>query len=168
MQVRKEFLEEFVLNSIVKRLNDPDIMSGIVTELLKEQDDSLKNNSTLSMLRNEKAGIDKSMNNLVAALERGIVSKTTNKRLQDLERQQSELERQIQLEQSKQSVMLSGKEIRSFYEQALRLNPQMLLSCLVKEIVLYDDRMEIYYNTPLKGSPDDNRGFLFFPAPELC
>ena len=114
------------------------------------------------MLRNEKAGIDKFLDNLVAALESGIVSKTTNKRLQDLERQQSELERQIQLEQSKQTVMLSGKEIRSFYEQALRLNPQMLLSCLVKEIVLYDDRMEIYYNTPLKGSPDDNRGFLFY------
>ena len=38
----------------------------------------------------------------------------------------------------------------------------MYLSCLVKEIVLYDDRMEIYYNTPLKGSPDDNRGFLFY------
>lgn len=162
MQVRKEFLEEFVLNAIVKRLNDPDIMSGIVTELLKEQDDSLKSNSTLTMLRNEKAGIDKSLDNLVAALESGIVSKTTNKRLQDLERQQSELERQIQLEQSKQTVTLSGAEIRSFYEQALRLNPQMLLSCLVKEIVLYDDRMEIYYNTPLKEGPDDNRGFLFY------
>lgn len=37
----------------------------------------------------------------------------------------------------------------------------MLIECLVKEIVLYNDRIEIYYNTPIRTSPDDNRGSHF-------
>ncbi len=29
----------------------------------------------------------------------------------------------------------------------------MLINCLIKEIVLFDDRMEIYFNSPIKKSP---------------
>ena len=28
--------------------------------------------------------------------------------------------------------------------------------CLIKEIVLFDDRMEIYFNSPIKKSPDES------------
>ncbi len=40
----------------------------------------------------------------------------------------------------------------------------MLINFLVKEIVLYNDKIEIYFNTPIKSSPDDDnsRGFLFY------
>lgn len=43
----------------------------------------------------------------------------------------------------------------------------MLINVLIKEIVVFDDRIEIHYNTPLytnPASPDDknHRGFLFY------
>ena len=90
------------------------------------------------------------------------MSKTTNKRLHELEEQQEALERQILIEKSKTAVKLTEKEIREFYEAALKLEPQMLINYLIKEIVLYDDKIEIYYNSPLKISPDDSRGFSFY------
>lgn len=35
------------------------------------------------------------------------------------------------------------------------------INYLVKQITLYDDRIEIEYNSPIKQSPDNaNRGFL--------
>lgn len=38
----------------------------------------------------------------------------------------------------------------------------MLISYLVKEIIVYEDTIHIYYNTPIMTSPDDNRGFSFY------
>lgn len=37
--------------------------------------------------------------------------------------------------------------------------PQMLISLLVKEITLFNDKMIIQYNTPIANSPDESRGF---------
>lgn len=37
-----------------------------------------------------------------------------------------------------------------------------LFDCLIKEIVLYDDKIEIYFNSPIKLSPDESRGFTFY------
>lgn len=38
----------------------------------------------------------------------------------------------------------------------------MLINYLVDEILLYDDRVEIKYKTPLTIGPDENRGFSFY------
>ncbi len=37
----------------------------------------------------------------------------------------------------------------------------MLINYLVKEIVLFDDAIHIYYNSPLMISPDESQGFSF-------
>ena len=45
----------------------------------------------------------------------------------------------------------------------------MLVNYLIKEIVLFDDRIVIHYNSPIVTSPDEDnlkkdacRGFLFY------
>ena len=60
------------------------------------------------------------------------------------------------------SVKLSAKDIREYYEQALALEPKMLINFLVKEIVLYNDRIEVFVNNPIKISPDDSQGFSLY------
>ena len=52
--------------------------------------------------------------------------------------------------------------MRRYYLTALRQEPQLLISTLVKEILLYDDKMVITYNTPLYKGSDDDRGFSFY------
>ena len=54
------------------------------------------------------------------------------------------------------------KEVREYYEQALRMEPQLLINYLVQKIVLFDDRMEIYYNSPITNSPDDGQCCCFY------
>ena len=66
------------------------------------------------------------------------------------------------LKKSKQTIKLTEKEIKQFYEQALRLEPQMLINYLIKEIILFDDRIEIIFNSPLMYSPDNSQGFTFY------
>lgn len=161
-QIRKEELEECVINAIVDQLSSPDIMDTIVNKLLQLQNTEETANSALTMLLNEKYGVERSLANLVNAIENGIISNTTGKRLQELEKHQEELERQILVERSKRTVKITESEIRQFYEQALKDEPKMLINLLVKEIVLYDDKIKIYYNTPATKSPDESQGFLFY------
>ena len=54
------------------------------------------------------------------------------------------------------------EEIRNFYEADLMQEPQMLINCLVKEIIVFDDAIHIYFNSSLKTSPDDSQGFSFY------
>ena len=35
-------------------------------------------------------------------------------------------------------------------------------SLFIRKIVLYNDKIEIYLNTPLRNGPDDDRGCYFF------
>lgn len=162
--VRKEVLEELVLNTVMEELNAPETIDNIVSGLLQLQDSRIKTNPALSLLLKEQRQTETALNNLVAAIERGILSNTTNKRLHELESRQEELERLILIEKSKTAVKVSEQNIREFYEQALREEPKMLINYLIKEIVLFDDRMEIYFNSPIKKSPDESRGFSFYSS----
>ena len=160
--IRKEDLEECIINVIIQEMSKPEIMDAIVNKLMQLQNAGESANSTLTMLLNEKYGVERSLNNLVNAIENGIVSNTTNKRLHDLEKQQEELERQILVERSKQSIKIPESEIRQFYTQALRAEKRLLVNLLIQEIVLYDDKIEIYFNNPTTKSPDGGQGFLFY------
>lgn len=48
--------------------------------------------------------------------------------------------------------------------QALSLEPKLLINYLIKQITLFDDKIEIQFNAPIKASPDDEsrRDFLFY------
>ena len=97
----------------------------------------------------------------MTAIEQGGTTNTVMKRMRELEARQAELERQILIEKSKTVVKLTETQIKEFYTQALSLEPKLLINYLVKQITLYDDKIEIEYNSPIKQSPDnDNRGFL--------
>lgn len=165
--IRKEILEELVLDKIIAELSRPQIMDSIVQELMRRQEQQAREASALHMILKEKKQVDTALNNLVAAIERGIISNTTNKRLHELETRQAELERQALIEKSKLAVQLPEAIIRKFYTKALEMEPRLLIDCPVKEILLYDDKIEIYFNSPIKpspaeGGPDESRGFLFY------
>ena len=160
--IRKDILEKLVLDKIVSELNRPQIMNAIVANLMQIQELQAKEASALNMILKEKRQTDTALNNLMAAIEQGIISNTTNKRLHELESKQEELERQILIEKSKLAVQLPESTVRKFYTDALKAEPKLLIDCLIKEIVLYDDKIEIFFNSPIKLSPDESRGFTFY------
>ena len=158
--IKKEQLEQTVIDTIVKELNKPEVVRKAVSALTSIQQNYMADDRTLKMLLKEKSAVDKSLQNLVTAVENGIVSNSTNKRLHELEEQQEQLEREIATEQSKQTMVIAEEIIADFYTQALMLEPQMLINYLVKEVVIYDDKIEIYFNSPIT-SPDESQGFSF-------
>ena len=160
--IRKDYLENLILSTVIEELSKPTTLDRIVIGLLAEQEQFIKEHSILNLLLCEKKKTETSIEHMMAAIEQGVITGTTTKRLLALEARQEELDRQILIEKSKSAVRVTGEEIREYYNSALALEAQMLVNYLIKEIVLYDDIIEIYFNKPTRTSPDENRGFSVY------
>ena len=160
--VRKEALEELVLDSVIEAMQDEKTMNALIKGLMQMQDANNKEKTTLKLLLKEKKQTQTALDNIVKAIERGIMSDSTNRRLNELEQQARELDEKIAVERNKVAFLLTEDDMRRYYLTALRQEPQLLISTLVKEILLYDDKMVITYNTPLHEGSDDDRGFSFY------
>ena len=158
---RKDDFENFLFDTIIKQLDKPENLNNIVNHLLKVQDSQHIYNSKLNTLLKEQKEVESSLNNIMLAIEKGIMNNTTNKRMKELETKQEELDKLIILEKNKKISKLSKSDIQDFYKKALQLMPDLLINYLIKKITVYDDKIEITYNTPLKISPDSSQGFLF-------
>lgn len=161
-QVSKELFEEFIMDAIIKELKNPSFKEKMIEELLKAQENNVQENTSLKMLLKEQEGVQMSIDNIVSAVEKGIVSNSTNKRLHDLEEQQEKLTQEIMIEKSKTITTITRKDIEKYYEYALKQEPQLIVRYLIDHIVLYDDRVQIYFTSPLNGSPDESRGFYLY------
>ena len=160
--IRKDELEQLILENIVTELSKSTTIDKIVFGLMQIQNSQTQVNSYLNMLVKEKQRTDTAIENMVTAIENGVITNSTTKRLKELESRQEELERQILIERSKTVIKLTERDIREYYGQALKLEPQMLINYLIKEVVLFDDKIEIHFNSPIKTSPDENnRDFIF-------
>ncbi len=160
--IGKELLENLVIDTTIEELSNPQVVNALVKGLLDIQEQQTKGTPVLNMLTKEKRQTENAIKNIMIAIEKGVITNTTTKRLRELEEQQENLERQILIERSKTAVKLSESDMKEFYIQALKLEPQMLINYLIKEIVLFDDKIEIHYNSPIRISPDDSQGFSFY------
>ncbi len=159
--VRKEVIEDLVVKTAIEKLSNPEIMTYIINALLEIQERQLKENFVLKVLTKQQRQVETAINNIVNAVERGIISNATNKRLKELEQQQEQLERQILIERSKQAVQLKESDIREFYQQMLN-EPKTLINYVIKQVRLYDDKVQIEFNSPIRISPDDEKSGLIF------
>ncbi|MGN0813522.1 MAG: recombinase family protein [Candidatus Coproplasma sp.] len=162
--IGKECLENLIITHIVETLSDQNTINVIVNNLLTLQEKQSNGTQLLSMLTKGKRQTENSIKNIMTAIEKGVITNTTTRRLKELEEQQENLERQILIEKSKTAIKYSEQEIRAFYEQALKLEPQMLIDYIVKEILVYDDKIDIIYTNPLMISPDveSRQGFPIY------
>ena len=167
--IRKEVLEEFVINALVELLCDNKQVEYVVQTVLKKQEELIKINSNLVLLEKEQKQNEGAINNIMTAIEHGIFTNTTSKRLKELESRQEELERLITIERSKTAMRVTEKQIREFYKQALEREPLLLINYYVKEIILFDDEVKIIFNSPLTtNGPDESQGFSFCDKKGLC
>ncbi len=139
--VQKDILEKLIIDTTIEELSKSEILQSAVNGLLALQESKLKTNTALNNLLREQKQIETALQNLVTAIENGIMSSITNKRLHELEQAQQEIERKILIEKSKTTIRYTEKELREYFEQSLRLEPQMLINYFIKEVVLYDDKI---------------------------
>ena len=103
-------------------------------------------------------GIDRALQGLITALENGIVSKTTQTRLLQLENQKEKIEEKIACEKARELKPIDAKDVKKFityfankeYESDEEKNE--FFNSFIHRVIVYDKKIVLLYNT----SPDTN------------
>ena len=158
--LKKEQLEQIVLDTLKKALTEPNNFSIVVNGIMELHRQQLSDDTQLRILEKESQHTEKAITNLLAAIEAGIFTDSTQNRLQELEEKKKELEEKILIEKSKVKASISRDEIETYLKYAIQQSPKPLLDLLLEKVIVYKDKIKIYMkyigDTPSDGSPDKN------------
>lgn len=82
--------------------------------------------------------------------------------MSELEEKQLEYEKRITEEKSKTQEIVPKSEIARYYKQGIQMEPIYLITYLVDEILLYNDKIEIRFTSPITKGPDESRDLLLY------
>ena len=167
--IRKDDLENIVIETTYKVLSDSQVLTKIADRILVSLNSEKKRDLTATALKNELAKARTSLNNLLAALEQGIFTNGTKARMEELENKIETIEQNLLAERAKEKIKLSKTEVIRFIKNALLKEPKQAIYLLVNKIILYPEKVEIFYNYTEKPEPDDedHRAFSFYKG-EIC
>ena len=146
--VKKDWIEDIVINQIVKVIWDDNLIDGITDLVMDLQKNE---NNALPLLKKRQNEINKGISNILSAIEQGIFTPSTKDRLVELERQKKENEIQI-AEESIARPMLDRDQIKFWFHRFRKMdarkpeNRRRLVDSFVNSVILYDDRIEFYFN----------------------
>lgn len=158
--IRKEDLENLVIDVTVEMFQQENNLELIADEIMKIYESKQKEQSVLNLLTSELQETQRSIENLLTAIQQGIITSSTKTRLEELEIKADELKLQISKEQSKLENRISRELIMQYLRTGIKKSAQVLIDWLIDKIVLYDDKIEIFYLYTEKTDPDDCRGFV--------
>lgn len=97
-------------------------------------------------------------------MEQGIITSSTKERLEKLEERKSELAIKLAAEKARNKLLITKEDITSYLQKEIKKRPKQMIDTFVKEVVLYNDKVEIYYNYTDKKPDGDNdrQAFSFY------
>ena len=153
--LKKEVLEKCVIDATLKLLNTPEKISGLANEVVKLNEQISKEQSILNLLISERAKIQKSLDNVMIAIEEGIITSTTKARMTELENSLAEINMKIAAEECKLERKLTKEDVEAHIMDALASEPRLLIEFLIDKIILYEDKIEIFYKYTNNNNPDE-------------
>lgn len=106
------------------------------------------------------------------AIEQGIITATTKSRMDELERQLAETENKITIEECKLQNQLRREQVIEYLTHAISQSPRLIIHNLIQKIVVYDDKINIYYNylnrMPSPDNPPNNKEYLTEKEPYIA
>lgn len=146
--VRKEWIEDLVVSETMKMVMDDTAIEAIVSMLMDLQD---RENVNLPLYEQQLRETDTAIQNLLNAIQQGILTKSTKGRLEELEATKEELETKIACEKLAKPKV--SPEFMTFWLHRFRKldvrqksHRKMLIDTFVNAIFLYDDKMVITFN----------------------
>ena len=158
--IRKEYIEEIVIKEIFDNiLNRKEVIERIAVRISKIYSDEAKQNDNSEYLKKEISETENSINNLLKAIEQGIITDSTKRRLNELELQKSDLTKELEKAIIYSAPVISKNEIIDFFSDMSDGDIsdvrycQKLIDTFVKSIHLFDNKLIISFNY---GAPTDD------------
>ena len=144
--LRKDWTENIIIEKITSWLSDDKTiarMADDVMALLSEE------NEMIPALEAQLKQVRSSIDNIMKAIEQGIVTRTTRSRLEELEREEESLTANIRAEEdkkpkiSKEFILFTLDKFRKL-DLRIEKNKERLIDGFVKAIIVYDDHFEVF------------------------
>ena len=146
--VRKDWIEDIVVNATMKMLMSDTTIDAIVSALMTLQD---AENVNLPLYEKQLKETNVAINNLLNAIQAGILNRSTKERFDQLEATRDELENKIAAEKSAKP-RITEEQLRFFLDRFRKLDVRqlshrrMLIDTFVNAVFLYDDKLVLTYN----------------------
>lgn len=146
--VRKEWIEDIVVHETMCMILDDRVIDAIVAMIMELQD---QENTAIPLLEKQFRSVNTSIDNLLNAIQQGILTPSTKQRLEELETSKEELEIKLANEQL-MKPRVPESYVRSWLLQFRSLDitaqagRKMLIDIFVNRIYLYDDKLVITFN----------------------
>ena len=150
--VKKQILEDYVIQATVAMLRRNSIITQIAETVVKVHEKMMQDDSGLQILLQKRDDAKKAADNIVKAIEQGIITDFTKDRLNGLQAELNELEIEINKAKQKSYAHLSVEEVEKFLLSKVFEDPddikvrKLLVNTFVREVIWYGDRMVITYN----------------------
>ncbi len=146
--VKKAWIEDIVVDSIRRLIMNDETIEYLTDQALETFN---KESTVLPILQKQYAQTLTAINNLITAMEKGIITPTTKERMEELEMEKSELSIRIMKEEMSRPK-LTREEILYWFYKFRKLNPKKLdhrrtlINNFVNSVFLFEDRMVITFN----------------------
>ena len=146
--VKKKWIEDAVLDQVKIVLHDDVFIGDVIHKYLEYQQ---QENTVSPYLEKSLADTQRSIDNLIAAIEQGIITPSTKQRLETLEVSKRELEDKILIENMKRPLRTEDelwawfRYMRNFDLTRLEERRQ-LIDVFVNTVFLYNDRFLLTLN----------------------
>lgn len=115
--IRKELIEGWVAEDTMSLLSN-EVLEKIADVAVAANEEDILHNSRLPALRKQKEELQKSIKNIVTVVEKGVNSESLLNRLDELERQVRDIDKQITLEE-KETFRLDREQVLFWLERFL-------------------------------------------------
>ena len=150
--VNKQWLEDLVLQITWELICKENNLDEIVNEIYKKHQLVNKQDSIIKTLEVKRNDALKASNNLISAIEQGIITEQTKIRLKELEAQISQYDFDIEQEKQRSYTYLTPNLIRDYLKSVicgdiedLTIRKQ-IIKTFIREIILTNDNLIIVYN----------------------
>ncbi len=146
--IKKDWIERIVVELTMARVLNEEQIDRIIDALLRLQE---REDVTLPPLKKQLKEAEKSINNLLKAIEAGIITSSTKERLISLENQKETLLTSIETAKLQQNK-LTKKQMEQWFSQFCVGNPEdqsfrrNLIDTFVNSVYVYDDKIVLTYN----------------------
>lgn len=146
--VKKDWIERIVIDYTVKFIMDDkpiDIIVDSVLSLLGEE------NKRIPQLKARLKEIEKGIENMLNAIQMGILTSSTRERLEQLEASKQEVQERLWKEELKKPT-ITKEQIIAYIKHFQDIDPtdpkacRQLIDIFINRIYLYDDKLLITYN----------------------
>ena len=146
--VRKQWLEDLVVNQTMQLVKDDAAMESIIAKVIELQN---KENTNIPLYEKQLRDAESGIQNMLNAIQAGILTSSTKERLEQLEETKRELEARI-AEEKLAKPKVTEEFIRFWLlrfrklDMSLKDQRQALVDTFINAIYLYDDKVLITFN----------------------